>query len=405
MRFEFFLAKRFLSGQRFGVFRQVTTLIAIGGTALGVAALLVTLAVMDGFRTDIQEKILGTQPHIMVVNPFGSMTPENPALQKELATTAHVTGVAPYISGQVLLQSERRVTGLMLRGIVPQEERKVTRLEGILVEGRWEALSGGGIILGQELASAVGARTGDTVTLIAPQQEQGPALGQTPRMRRYKVVGLFRSGMYEYDANLAYVTLASARDILGLHQEVSGYGLRLDNLDHTLDTAAALQPLLPTGLWTRSWQDLNKPLFAAMKLERTVMFIILTLIILVSAFTIISNLLLLTIEKAREIGILQALGASPAQVGRIFVLNGLLLGGSGVGLGLLLGVGISFFLKKYPIIQLPADVYYVDRLPIRLSLETVESVALCALVLVLASILYPAWKAREMDPVQAIRYG
>ena len=179
----------------------------------------------------------------------------------------------------------------------------------------------------------------------------------------------------------------------------------LDNLDAATAVQEQLRQLLGGKYWVRSWQDLNRSLFSAMRLERTVMFLILTLIILVSAFTIISNLLLLTIEKAREIGILQALGASPRQVGRIFLINGLLLGGSGVGLGLFLGVGISLILKRYPLIRLPADVYYVDRLPINLSAGTIESVALCAFVLVLLSILYPAQKARQLDPVQAIRYG
>ncbi len=404
MRFEFFLAKRFLAGQRYGVFRLVTTGIAIGGTALGVAALLVTLAVMDGFRTDIQEKILGTQPHIVITSPFDATLTYEPALVNGLQTVSQVQAQAPYISAQALIQTDRRVTGIMLRGIVPDLETKVTRLSGILSHGDWKQLDDHGIVLGQELANAISAREGETVTLVAPQT-QGDALAQAPRMRKYHIVGIFHSGMYEYDANLAYVSLASAQDLLGMGPHITGYGLRLKNVDQTPDAEKTIVDRLGMGFLVRSWQDLNRPLFSAMKLERTVMFIILTLIILVSSFTIISNLLLLTIEKGREIGILQALGASPHQIAKIFLLNGLMIGGGGVSLGLVLGIVISEVLKRFPIIRLPADVYYIDRLPVHLSAQTVESVAGCAFLLVLISVLYPAYKAHQMDPVQAIRNG
>jgi lipoprotein-releasing system permease protein len=405
MRFEFFLAKRFLVGQRFGVFRLATTSIAIGGTALGVAALLITLAVMDGFRTDIQEKILGTQPHVVVVNPFGVAIPNDPAMPAQLTAVLHVQAAAPYIYGQALLQTASATTGVMLRGILPAEEARITRLSAILTQGHWQDLDAQGIVLGSELANSVGARQlGDPITLIAPQPDAN-VLSQAPRMRRYKVAGFFQSGMYEYDANLVYLRLAAAQDLLGLGDRITGWGLRLDNVEHAAVVAQRLQQRLGPALWVQSWEYRNRTLFQAMKLERTVMFIILTLVILVSSFTIISNLLLLTIEKAREIGILQALGASPPQIGKIFLLNGFMLGGSGVGLGLILGVGLSEFLHKYPIVRLPPDVYYIDKVPIHLSAGMIGSVALCAFGLVLASILYPARKASQMDPVQAIRYG
>jgi lipoprotein-releasing system permease protein len=404
MRFEFFLAKRFMVGQRFGVFRLITTLIAIGGIALGVAALVITLAVMDGFRTDIQEKILGTQPHLYLTSPLGGTIKPDDALPTQFNSVPHVVGAAPYLYGQALLQTGTSVTGIMIRGIDPQREPKVTRISEILTQGQWSDLDAHAVALGQELARAVSAKIGDTITLVAPDEKSG-AWSQTPRMRRYKVAGIFRSGMYEYDANLAYLTLAGAQELLGIDGRVTGYGLRLVSLDETIPTQRRLEELYGSAFFVRSWQDLNRSLFSAMKLERTMMFIIVTLIILVASFTIISNLLLLTIEKAREIGILQALGASPRQIAKIFLFNGFMLGGSGVGLGLLLGVGISTFLKHYPIIQLPADVYYVDKLPIRLTAGTLESVAACAFGLVLISILYPARKASQMDPVQAIRYG
>jgi len=404
MRFELFLAKRFLAGQRYGVFRLVTTTIAIGGTALGVAALLVTLAVMDGFRTDIQEKILGTQPHIVITNPLDALLSYEPALAAALESIPGVQAQAPYVSAQALLQSERRVTGILLRGVIPDQEMRVTRLGEILAQGDWQKLGQGGIILGQELAASIRAHEGDALTLVAPQGE-ADALAQAPRLRKYTVAGLFHSGMYEYDANLAYISLPAAQDLLGIGKHITGYGVRLADVDKTQPAEKAILERLGMGFWVRSWQDLNRPLFSAMKLERTVMFIILTLIILVSSFTIISNLLLLTIEKGREIGILQALGASPRQIAKIFLFNGLMIGGSGVGLGLALGIVISELLKRFPIIRLPADVYYIDRLPVRLSAQTIESVAACAFLLVLISVLYPAYKAHQMDPVQAIRYG
>jgi lipoprotein-releasing system permease protein len=404
MRFELFLARRFLTGQRFGVFRAVTTAVAIIGTALGVAALIITLAVMDGFRTDIQEKILGTQPHVVVQSPFGAGLPYIPALAVRLSTAPHVLAAAPYIAAQALIQTESRVTGILLRGIDPALEPKVTRSEKILIHGTWNELDDRAVFLGKELADAVRARVGEQITLIAPEQSAA-SVYQTPRMRRFRVAGIFQSGMYEYDANMVYTTIKAAQELLGTKNEVTGYGIRLDDVDAAPKAGAAIQQDLGLQFWVRTWQDFNRPLFSAMKLERTVMFLIVGLVILVSSFTIISNLLLLTIEKAREIGILQALGASPRQVGRIFLLNGLMLGGGGVSLGLALGIGISLLLKKYPIIRLPADVYYVDRLPVRLDATMIQSVAICAFVLVIVSILYPARKAQELDPVQAIRYG
>jgi lipoprotein-releasing system permease protein len=404
MNFEFFLAKRFLAGQRFGVFRMVTTAIAIGGTALGVAALLITLAVFDGFRTDIQEKILGTHPHLIVSSPFESLIPSDVTMPGKLAGTPHVLAAAPFISAQALLQSPERVTGILLRGIDPKLEDKVTHADTIIVQGRWNALNDHSVILGNELAGAMRAHVGENVTLIAPQQNMS-SWTQTPRMRVFEVAGVFKSGMYEYDANMIYTTIAGAQNLLGIQDKISGYGLRVDDINDVSKIGKQVEDHAGPGFWTRSWEDFNKPLFSAMALERKMMFLILSLIILVASFMIVSNLLLLTIEKAREIGILQAIGAKPSQIRNIFLINGLMLGGSGVGIGLALGILISVLLEKFRLIPLPSDVYYIDRLPAHLSVSMVVSVAVCAFILVLASILYPARKAQQMDPVQAIRHG
>jgi lipoprotein-releasing system permease protein len=405
MSFEWFLAKRFLTGQRYGVFRFMTTSIAVGGTAIGVAALVVTLAVMDGFRTDIQEKILGTQPHIVITPVAGNPISYEPAVATAVSSLPGVKAHASFINAQALIQSDQKVTGILVRGVDAKAERDVTRIASAFSGTDWERLNDPNtIVLGRQLADGIGAQEGSLVSLIAPQ-EASDVLANVPRIRRYQVIGTFHSGMYEYDSNLAYISIAAAQDLLAMKNQISGYGLKLERVEDTSLVHKALQERLGSTFWVRSWQDFNRTLFAAMKLERTVMFIILTLIILVSSFTIISNLLLLTIEKGREIGILQALGASPQQIAKIFLYNGLLIGGSGVALGLGLGVAISFLLERYPIIKLPPDVYYIDRLPIRLSLPMIESVAACAFLLVLVSVLYPAYKARQMDPVQAIRYG
>ena len=296
---------------------------------MGVAALLITLAVLDGFRSDIQDKILGTQPHLFVVNPFGGSVPYDPTMTQRLSTAKHVQAAAPFIYGQALIQSGSSVTGIMLRGIVPTDEARVTRIGSILTEGHWDALDTHSVALGQELARTIGAHTGDTVTLITPQQQESGSWSPIPRMRKFKVAGIFRSGMYEYDANLAYLNIPAAQDLLGLGNHVTGYGMRLDNVDNT-DAARCMTLLNETYgnvFWIRSWQDLNRNLFSAMKLERTMMFLIVTLIILVASFTIISNLLLLTIEKAREIPeFFRRWALRRCKLAKIFLFNGLMLG-------------------------------------------------------------------------------
>ena len=409
MSFELSLALRYLKTKRHGLFAVLTTLIAIGGVTLGVAALIVTLSVMNGFRADIQEKPLGIQPHVLLLGLEGDSGIQVESVERKIESLRDVTAAAPFVLGQTLLKTGRGAQGAVVRGILPEREFRVTGLEKTIVAGRWpaltEAASPPSIILGKELANALGASVGTRVLLFASDESRQPAgLGALPRVEEFTVGGIFNSGFYEYDANLAFISLDRARKAFGI-AGVTGLGIRTRDLERSDEAAAAVAEAAGLKYWARSWQSMNRNLFEALKLEKIVMTIILTMIILVASFTIISNLILMSIEKTRDIGILRALGAGRASIRKIFVTAGLILGTTGIFLGTTLGVSIVKVLQRTQWIRLPKDVYYVDTLPVRISAGDIAWVVAAALLITLLSGLYPASQAAKVDPVEAIRYG
>jgi len=384
------------------VFTFLTTLIAVGGITLGVAALIITLAVMSGFHRDIRERILGLQPHLTVLKESGTSFHEHEQVAADILREKEIRAASPFVYGQIILRHGEATAGVVLKGIDWKKEQQLVGLAKSIKDTRLLAggLQDNQVIIGKELARNLGAALGKEVILVSPGQ-----FGVVPRMEKFRVAGIFSSGMYEYDANLAYVSLPSGQKLFGLENAVSGVGVALTDWEKADTIAAALQAKLDYPYWVRSWETMNKNLFAALKLEKIMMFIILTLIIVVAAFNIISNLLLLTVEKAKEIGILSALGFRRLEIGRIFLFEGLIIGMTGIFAGTGLGVGLSLLLKKYQFIHLPADVYYLDTLPVRLVPGDIISVVAATLLISLVAGIYPAYQATKLDPLEAIRYG
>ncbi|HOI41614.1 MAG TPA: ABC transporter permease [Elusimicrobiales bacterium] len=404
---ETFIALRYLSAKRKGLFSVVTTLIGVAGVALGVAALIVTLSIMDGFQTDIRRKIIDAQAHIVV---YGQMRPgDGERAAARIAAAPGVTAVSPFALGQGIITFDDRSTGAVIRGVDPAAEARVNSLKDSLVRGSWDGLApaaGGvpGIVLGEELARNLGALTGDEVILVSPRSAES-GLGLLPRMKKFRVAGLSRTGYYEYDNTMAYCGLKEASEFFGMRGEPNGFGVRLEDLDLAASSAEALRSSLGFPFTVKTYADMNRTLFAALKLEKFVMSLVLALIILVATFTIASNLLMMTVEKMRDIGILRAMGAGPGLVRRVFLLEGAMIGLAGTLSGVLLGVGISLFIGHYPVIELPSDIYYVTRVPVKLDALDILLTALASFGLCSLSALYPASRAAKLDPVDAIRYG
>ncbi|MCB4755669.1 MAG: ABC transporter permease [Elusimicrobia bacterium] len=408
---ELYIARRYLTNRGHGTWGWLISWISTGSVALGVAALIITLAVMTGFREDIQQKILGVQPHVIITSPIGGLDHTRETLNKLLSDRKGILAWSPFINGQVLMGRGSQSSGAVIKGIDPVGEQKVAAINDKLMSGQWSDLDidrtnneKPRIILGQELARNLGARKGDTIWAMTPGSLGLTAL-TIPRAHLFIVSGIVQTGLYDYDSSLAYVDLASAQSVFDMKKSVTGVGIRIQNPEEADRMARELQTEFAGAYWVRSWLSLNRNLFSALKLEKTVMFIILTLITLVSAFMIVSNLLLIIAQKVREIGILRAMGATAGTIRRIFLLNGLIMGFIGTAVGTGLGVAISLILAKTQWIRLPADVYYIDKLPVRIAFTDVLSVVLAAVAIVFFATLYPSHKSTEVDPIEAIRYG
>lgn len=414
MSFEFFVSYRYLKAKRKQTFISIITFISIGGVALGVTALIVVLAVMSGFENDLKHKILGLNSHALVLNWEGAF--ENyEQIKAKVETVPGVVAATPFILTQVMISSGGSVTGAVLRGVDVQSAPRVIALNNILRQGSWRNLEPakegtgkagdepGGIILGQELARNLNLSLGDTLSVISPLGEMTP-LGRLPKMRPFKVVGVFESGMYEYDSTIAFISLVRAQDFLGLGNKVTGLEVRTHDIYRAADIARDIQRRLGLPFWTKDWMRMNKNLFSALKLEKLVMFIILTLIILVAAFNIVASLIMVVMEKAKDIAILKSMGATAGSIMKIFVLEGLIIGTVGTVLGLIGGVGLCRLLERYQFVKLPSDIYYISSLPVLMKTSDILLIIASAMGISLVATLYPAWQASRLDPAEALRY-
>ena len=404
--YQIFIALRYLKTKKKQKGISVNTLISVGGVAVGVMALLVVLSVMSGFHEDLQKKILGVNAHVVVLNYRGAM-PEYKDVIERLKGDKEITSSAPFIMGQVMVSYENRAHGVFLRGIDPESEMKTTDIGKFMKEGSLESLSPKdetpGIVIGKELASSIGAFKGDLIALLSPVGKIGP-LGMLPKVRQFRVAGIFEVGMFEYDSNLVLTDLRAAQEFFGMKDEVTGVQLRLTDIYQAPVVRERIQKQLGFPLYAKDWMQMNRNLFSALKLEKFAMFIILILIILVASFNIVSTLIMNVIEKRREIAILKAMGAKDKDIMSIFMLQGLLIGLLGTIIGITGGYLLCYILNTYQIIKLPADVYYLSHLPVKTKITDFIAVSLSAVGISFFATIYPAWQAAKLNPVEPLRY-
>ena len=405
--FELFLGMKYLKAKRKQRFISVITVISVLGVMVGVMALVVVLSVMNGFRADLMSKILGVNSHILVLSLTGPFSDYQKAAEK-VDKVEGVIASTPFIYTQVMINNSGQVSGAVLRGVDPESAGAVVTFKSMIKDGSITSLGKKidgmpPIIIGGELAKQIGAHPGSVITVISPEGKLTP-LGRTPNTRRFRVAALFDSGMYEYDASMIYISLKEAQDFLALGDKVTGLEVRVEDVYKSDKISRKVQKVLGYPYWTKDWKVMNRSLFSALKLEKFTMFVILTMIVLVGALNIISTLVMVVMEKTRDVAILRAMGASARSIMTIFMFQGLLVGVVGTFAGLASGLGLCQLLAKYKFINLPADVYYISTLPVQVEVADVSFVAAAAVVISFLATLYPSWYASRLNPVESFRY-
>ena len=409
-RYEWLIGLRYLRAKRAEHFISVITFLSMGGIALGVAALIVVLAVMTGFRDALQKQILGVTSHVVVRAYSGPMA-GYPGVLREVSQIPGVVGAAPFITGQAMLQGRSRAFGVAIRGIEPDQGRQVSDVAANMVLGDLDGLKGFGIVLGRQLAANLSVGLDDRVTVMVPAANLTP-VGQVPRMKRFRVAGIFDSGMYEYDNTLAYIHLKDAQTLLRLGDRATGIEVKTPRPEQAFAVRDALKARLGDGYWIQDWMEMNRNFFRALKLEKATMFVILFLVVLVAAFNIVSSLIMVVMEKGKEIAILKTMGATRRSIMAIFMINGGVIGVAGTLAGLGLGLTLANNLEKalgfierlFDIQILSGEVYYIDHLPSEVLFSDVAWVTTVSLLISLGAALYPAWRAARVNPAEALRY-
>ena len=410
--YELMIGLRYTRAKRRNHFISFISLISMLGIALGVTALIVVLSVMNGFQTELRGRILAVVSHVQISGADGEMSNWE-AVARDAEKLPEVRGAAPYVQAQGMLSFGSSVRGAMVRGIIPDEEKKVADFGTHMKEGSIDSLQPDAfnIVLGSELARALGVFPGDKVTLIAPQGVVTPA-GVVPRLKTFTVSGLFEVGMFEYESGLALIRLEDAQKLYRMDDRVSGVRLKLDDLFRAPWVVRELAQTLKVPAYISDWTRSHANFFRAVQIEKNMMFIILSLIVAVAAFNIVSTLVMAVTDKQADIAILRTLGASPRSVMKIFIVQGALIGFIGLGLGVLGGVTLALnidvvvpFIERLLGTQLfSKEVYYINSLPSELQWKDVVTITAVSFVLSLVATLYPSWRASRINPAEALRY-
>ncbi len=436
MRFELFVASRYLRAKRRQAVIGVITGISIAGVAAGVASLIVALAINNGFRQDLQDRLLGSTSHINLLRTQSDGISDWRPLMDRLSKEPHIVAAAPAIYEQVLISRGPRARGAVLKGMIPSEERKVSDLLNTVKTGSADALddashnAGQGvratqnpanqsptdlqgvenriaamppIILGKDMAGELGASVGSIVLVTSPQGELTP-FGMVPKYDRFRVVGIFDSGFFDYDSSWAFIRLSDAQQLFGLGDLVSVLEFKVDDIYQADQISKEIEQAAGKGFMTTNWMEQNKPLFRALRLERLVTFITIGLIVFVAALNILISLTMMVMEKTRDIAVLVSMGARKSQVRRIFIAQGVLIGVVGTAIGLVLGYALSFAGGHYHLLSLAPEVYSIDYVPFAPRATDGVLVALVAIGISLIATIYPSWSAARILPAEALRY-
>ena len=409
MRFELFIAARYLRARRRQAVIGVITAISVLGVAAGVASLIIALAITNGMRRDLQDRLLGSTAHVDLMRMSADGIRDWRPLLDQLSSQPHVIAAAPGLYGQVLISRGARSGGGLIKGIVPAQERRVTDLLSDVNQGSAAALEPTSsqatppIVIGKDLAASLGAAVGDTVLVTSPQGDLTP-LGLVPRYQRFQIAGIFSSGFYQYDSSYALTRLADAQRLFSEPDLISVISFKVDDLYRAKQIATQIEASAGPGFQTTNWMEQNRELFRALRLEQVVTFIVLALIVCVAALNILIALTMMVMEKTRDIAVMMSFGVTPAQVRRVFLFQGLLISVIGTFVGMVVGFGVSWAGGHYHLIQLDASVYSLDSLPFAPRLVDALIVGAVSLGVSALATLYPSASAAGVLPAEALRY-
>jgi lipoprotein-releasing system permease protein len=405
MSFELFVARRYLTARRKQAFISVITLISVVGIAIGVAALVIAIALITGFQGDVQDKILGATSHIMVSDLGGRGLEGYDEMAAKIRAVPGVESVSPVVYSTVLITGIGESSGALIKGLDFEQERAGAPWLAKLEAGRIPEAGGTreGLLLGRELALRIGAQVGDVVDIVTASSTLSP-LGLLPKRKRFEVTGIFNTGLYEFDNSTALAAIGVAQRLFGLEGRASYIQVKLRNIFDAPAIGERIKAALPPVVYITTWMELNRSLFSALKLEKNIMFLTITLIVIVAALNIIATLILMVMEKTRDIGILMAIGATPQMINRIFFFQGALIGVIGTALGVGLGLGWCALANAFELIKIPVDIYQISYVPFRMRPLDLAFIVGVTLLISFVSTLFPARRAAKVDPVVALKY-
>jgi len=405
MSFELFVARRYLTAKRKQAFISVITFISVLGISIGVAALIIALGLITGFQSDVQDKILGATSHLLVSDITGQGMADYPAVTAKLRAIKGVRSVTPVIYNMAIFSGLTRNAGGVLKGLDFDEEKKTSPWLAKLNSGRLPETGAPreGLLLGRDLALQIGASPGDVLTVYTSAARLTP-IGQVPKLKQFAVTGIFSTGLYEFDSTTAFISLAAAQKFFGLAGRVSYLQVMIDDIFQAPRLAEEASRLVPPTAYVTTWMDLNKSLFSALKLEKTIIYLTITLIVIVAALNIIATLILMVMEKTRDIGILLAMGATPRHIRRVFFLQGAMIGLIGTAAGTALGLLWCFLANTFQLIHVPVDIYQISFVPFRLRPLDLALIIGTSLLISFVSTLFPAYRAARVDPATALKY-